>query len=152
MGTEWLLVGRMAIAGVLGFAIGCERELRGKPAGERTFALIAIGTSGMVSLGTMFSTDAVSRIIQGVAAGVGFVGAGLIFRSGGGTVKGLTTAAAVWAVAAIGILCGAGLYLASILSTLAVLLILELQFIPGFSRLDPDRWREAKDQHGSTKG
>jgi putative Mg2+ transporter-C (MgtC) family protein len=152
MDDEWTLIGRMAIAAVLGFAIGFEREVRGKSAGERAFALISLGTSGMVAMGTISSADAESRIVQGVAAGIGFIGAGLIFRDTGGTVKGLTTAAAVWAVAAIGILCGAGYYDASVVATLAVLLILELESVLDLNRLDSNRGRQIEDEQGSKKG
>jgi putative Mg2+ transporter-C (MgtC) family protein len=139
----------MALAAVLGFVIGYERELRRKSAGERTFALIALGTAGIVGLGATLSVDAASRVIQGVAAGIGFIGAGLIFRGSGSAVKGLTTAAAVWAVAAIGTLCGAGLYVPAVVSTLAVIVILELQWIPGLRRLDPSRLLPPDDERDS---
>jgi putative Mg2+ transporter-C (MgtC) family protein len=138
---EWTLVGRMALAAALGFVIGFERELRGKSAGTRTFALIGLGTAGIVALGAELSGSALSRIVQGVAAGIGFIGAGLIFQRERGMVHGLTTAAAVWAAAALGVLCGAGLYVAAIAGTALVLLVLELDEIPGLRRLDAGRLR-----------
>jgi putative Mg2+ transporter-C (MgtC) family protein len=139
---EWTLVGRMALAGFLGYAIGFERELRGKSAGERTFALIGLGTAALVSLGTEFGIDAASRIIQGVAAGIGFLGAGLIFQREQGMVLGLTTAAAVWAVAAVGVLVGAGAYVAAVAGTVLAVFILVLDKLPVIRRLEPRRLRE----------
>jgi putative Mg2+ transporter-C (MgtC) family protein len=139
---EWSLVGRMALAGVLGYAIGFERELRGKSAGERTFALIGLGTAALVSLGTEFGLDAASRVIQGVAAGIGFLGAGLIFQREQGMVLGLTTAAAVWAVAAVGVLVGAGAYVAAIAGTVLAVFILVLDKLPVIRRVEPRRLRE----------
>jgi putative Mg2+ transporter-C (MgtC) family protein len=139
---EWTLVGRMALAAVLGYAIGFERELRGKSAGERTFALIGLGTAALVSLSTEFSPDAVSRVIQGVAAGIGFLGAGLIFQREQGMVLGLTTAAAVWAVAAVGVLVGAGAYIAAVAGTVLAIFILVLDKLPVIHRIEPRRLRE----------
>ncbi len=142
---EWTLVGRMTLAAVLGYAIGFERELRGKSAGERTFALIGLGTAALVALGVQFSNDGASRVIQGVAAGIGFLGAGLIFQQERGTVIGLTTAAAVWAVAAVGVLVGAGAYVAGTLGTLLAIFILVLDRLPMVRRIEPRRLREDKD-------
>jgi putative Mg2+ transporter-C (MgtC) family protein len=139
---EWAVVGRMALAAGLGWAIGFERELRRKSAGTRTFALIGLGTAAMVALGDGISGDAVSRIVQGVAAGIGFIGAGLIFQRRQGIVLGLTTAAAVWAAAAVGVLCGAGHFLAAIAGTALAVLVLELDEIPGLRRLDARRLRD----------
>jgi putative Mg2+ transporter-C (MgtC) family protein len=139
---EWALVGRMALAAVLGYAIGFERELRGKSAGERTFALIGFGTAALVSLSTEFSPAGVSRVIQGVAAGIGFLGAGLIFQREQGMVLGLTTAAAVWAVAAVGVLVGAGAYIAAIAGTVLAIFILVLDKLPVIRRIEPRRLRE----------
>lgn len=141
----------MALAAGLGWVIGFERELRGKSAGSRTFALIGLGTAGIVSLGDEISGDAVSRIIQGVAAGIGFIGAGLIFQREPGSVLGLTTAAAVWAAAAIGVLCGSGDYLTAALGTVLALMVLKLDEIPGVRRLDARRARRDGDE-GSQPG
>jgi putative Mg2+ transporter-C (MgtC) family protein len=136
--SEWTLIGRIALATLLGYVVGYEREYRRKAAGERTFALIALGTAAMVGYAsTSLSPEATSRIIQGVAAGIGFVGAGLIFQRTRRQVRGLTTAAAVWAVAAVAVLCGAGAYGAAIASTSIVLVVLELDRIPGLRRLSP---------------
>jgi putative Mg2+ transporter-C (MgtC) family protein len=146
---EWAAIGRMALAAALGYAIGFERELRGKSAGERTFALIALGTAALVSLGSEFGVAAASRVIQGVAAGIGFIGAGLIFQREQGMVLGLTTAAAVWAVAAVGVLVGAGAYVAAILGTLLAVFILVLDKLPVIRRVEPRRLREEQAEPGT---
>ena len=106
------IVLRLIVAFVCGAVIGLNREVHGKPAGFRTFGLVAIG-SGLVVLvmemeyGT--GADAVSRVIQGVLTGIGFLGAGVIFRrESPNKVAGLTTAAAVWLTAGLGIAAGAG--------------------------------------------
>ena len=107
---------RLVVATVLGAALGLNRELRHKPAGLRTHALVSLGsaltTVVMVELVTASGTngiDSISRVIQGIVAGVGFIGGGVILRRlHEGEVQGLTTAASVWVVAAIGLACGAG--------------------------------------------
>ena len=138
MGVEaqLTLLGRAALAALLGFVIGLEREYRGKSAGERTFALLALAAAAVTGLGSLLlGPDATSRIITGVHAGVGFLGAGLIFRQGMGAVRGLTTAAGAWAATAIGIVAGVGAYLAALLGAAFILLILELDQIPFLRRL-----------------
>lgn len=122
-------VGRAALAALLGMTIGLERETRGKAAGERTFALLALGASTFVSVGVAIFPTSADRIVQGVAAGVGFLGAGVIFRREA-DVEGLTTAAGAWAAAAIGVTVGLGAYLAGVLATVLALLILELDQMP----------------------
>jgi putative Mg2+ transporter-C (MgtC) family protein len=130
------IFGRAALAALLGFAIGLEREYRGKSAGDRTFALLALGAAAIVATGAeLLGPDATSRVIQGVVTGVGFIGGGLIFRSEGGGVRGLTTAAGAWAATGVGILCGAGAYLAAPLTAALIVLILELESIPLLRRV-----------------
>ena len=102
---------RLAAAVGVGALIGLDRELRQKPAGIRTFALVALGSAVFV-LETIDSTrspytDPTSRVIQGIITGVGFLGAGSIMRTAGEeSVRGLTTAASIWLAAAMGIACG----------------------------------------------
>ena len=125
------LVGRVALAAFLGYLIGVERAYRGKDAGDRTFALLALGAAAFVGLGIELSAD---RVIQGVATGVGFLGAGIIFRAEGG-VHGLTTAAASWSAAAVGAMAGAGMYLASPLIAVLTIIVLELHQVELLRRL-----------------
>ena len=101
---------RLAAAVGAGALIGLDRELRRKPAGLRTLALVALGSAVFV-LETIDParayTDATSRVIQGVVTGVGFLGAGSIMRTAGEeSVRGLTTAASIWLAAAMGVACG----------------------------------------------
>jgi len=102
---------RLGAAVGVGALIGLDRELRQKPAGIRTLALVALGSAVFV-LETVDPTrtaytDATSRVIQGVITGVGFLGAGSIMRTvGEESVRGLTTAASIWLAAAMGIACG----------------------------------------------
>src|SRR5678816_4539941 len=99
---------RLGAAVGVGALIGLDRELRQKPAGIRTLALVALGSAVFV-LETIDATrspytDATSRVIQGVITGVGFLGAGSIMRNlGDESVRGLTTAASIWLAAAMGI-------------------------------------------------
>jgi len=102
---------RLGAAVGVGALIGLDRELRQKPAGIRTLALVALGSAVFV-LETIDSgrspyTDPTSRVIQGIITGVGFLGAGSIMRNiGEESVRGLTTAASIWLSAAMGIACG----------------------------------------------
>lgn len=100
---------RLGAAVIVGALIGLDRELRGKPAGFRTVALVSLGSAMFVltGLGTGGTADSTSRAIQGIVTGVGFLGAGTIVRGQTqDSVKGLTTAASVWLAAANGIACG----------------------------------------------
>jgi putative Mg2+ transporter-C (MgtC) family protein len=146
-----VLIGRMALGAFLGYVIGFEREYRGKPAGERTFGLLALGAAAVTGVGTLFFPLSAEKVIAGVVTGVGFLGAGLIFRErqgGQGQVLGLTTAASSWAAAAIGILAGAGTYLAAIAGCVFVLIILEVNRLPLYRKLDPSKVRRDKATGG----
>jgi putative Mg2+ transporter-C (MgtC) family protein len=102
---------RLIVAGAFGAVIGAEREASGKAAGLRTHILVALGAALFVlfpSESGMTSAD-MSRVIQGVATGIGFLGAGTILkRADGEHVIGLTTAASIWVTAAVGLAVGAG--------------------------------------------
>jgi putative Mg2+ transporter-C (MgtC) family protein len=130
------LIGRAALAAALGFAIGLEREWRGKSAGERTFALFAFGTAAVTAGGVLIlDTQGVSRVIQGVLTGVGFLGGGLIFRRSPENIYGLTTAAGSWAATGIGILAGLGAYVAAVAGAAVILLLFQLDLIPKVRRI-----------------
>ena len=114
---------RVLLAGVLGAAVGFDRQRANKPAGLRTHMLVAMGAALFVGAGIMvledFSAgpDAVSldiiRVIAATASGIGFLGAGVIFQSGP-TVQGLTTAAGIWVTAALGLLAGLGMIILAV--------------------------------------
>jgi putative Mg2+ transporter-C (MgtC) family protein len=125
------LLVRLVFAAVAGGVIGWNRHRAGKPAGTGTHALVALGAGLFVAIPVSAGADhidAVSRTIQGVAAGIGFLGAGEIFRDSGpgSRVTGLTSAAALWATAALGIAIVSGPVLQSVGVTALVLLILEI--------------------------
>lgn len=123
---------RLLMATLIGCGIGLDRELRGKSAGMRTHALVALGAALIVIVtirigpGNIEHVDAISRAIQGIIAGVGFLGAGAILKTGteGEMVLGLTTAASIWVVACLGVACGAGQWEVSFIGLLIALLIL----------------------------
>src|SRR5262245_47690958 len=102
---------RLVTAMILGAIIGVQRESTRKPAGLRTHMLVCLGTAGFLTACTSFGmqTDALSRVIQGIATGIGFIGAGSILKlSAEHEIKGLTTAASVWMTAAVGVAVGLG--------------------------------------------
>ncbi|MBM4102569.1 MAG: MgtC/SapB family protein [Planctomycetes bacterium] len=113
------------VALLLGGLIGIEREIHQKPAGLRTNMLICMGAAIFTLIGKhiSISPDAESRVIQGVVTGVGFLGAGVLMHERG-SVHGLTTAATVWLVTAIGIACGARLYGIAITAVIPAIIIL----------------------------
>ena len=109
--TELETIGRLVLATVLGFVIGLEREAAGQSAGERTHALVALGSAAFALLSiTAFPGSDTSRVAAGVVTGLGFLGAGTILKGGDTQVRGLTTAAGMWAVGAIGLAIGSGRY------------------------------------------
>ena len=149
--SQLVLIGRMALGAFLGYVIGFEREYRGKPAGERTFGLLALGAAAVTGVGVLFFPLSAEKVIAGVVTGVGFLGAGLIFRErqgGQGQVLGLTTAASSWAAAAIGVLAGAGVYAAAVAGSVLVLIILEVNRLPLYRKLVPSRFRRNKATRG----
>lgn len=124
--SPWLeMILRLLLATALGAVIGYQRERAGKAAGLRTHILITLGAAlfAIVSIFGFSGAFDPSRVAAGVVAGVGFIGAGVIFRGEEG-VAGLTTAASIWATAAIGLAAGAGLYLVSVIVTLITIGIL----------------------------
>jgi putative Mg2+ transporter-C (MgtC) family protein len=106
---------RLGAALIIGSILGLNRELHGKAAGLRTHALVCLGAAvaALVSIhtptGVMTSDpNAISRIIQGILTGIGFLGAGVILRDPAGHITGLTTAATIWVCAVLGVVCGLG--------------------------------------------
>ena len=132
MTIEFIL--RIFIAGLLGGAIGLEREYRAKEAGFRTHFLVSLGSGLFMILSAHGFSDVVineatrhdvSRIAAQVVSGIGFIGAGcIIFQKH--AVRGLTTAAGLWVAAAIGMAAGAGMYAIALAATLMVIVCLEL--------------------------
>jgi putative Mg2+ transporter-C (MgtC) family protein len=138
---EWHIAARLLVGALLGAAIGVEREASDQPAGLRTHLTVSVGAAlfGVVSTtgfsefvttqrASNYSIDP-TRVASIVVSGIGFIGAGLIFRAGG-AVHNLTTAASVWVVAAIGLSCGVGDFFAAEVTTVIVLLALVALRLP----------------------
>jgi putative Mg2+ transporter-C (MgtC) family protein len=137
-----LVFTHIALAFGLSFVIGFERELRGAPAGDRTFALVGTGAAAVTAVTLVSSPQA----IAGVITGIGFIGAGLVFRGDEGMLKGMTSAATIFAVAAIGIVAGTGRLMLATGVAAIVLIDLELRFIPVLKLLDSRRYARNDDE------
>jgi putative Mg2+ transporter-C (MgtC) family protein len=133
---SWVIIARVFGALIIGAMIGFERTFHGRPAGFRTHALVCIA-SAILMIVTVYQNEWMTavqqeairtdptRMAQGIMTGIGFLGAGVIFKEGL-TVRGLTTAASIWTTAAIGILLGIGFWFAAILGALTTLIVLSL--------------------------
>ena len=124
------LLVRLLLAAILGGLLGLQRESQGKEAGIRTHMLVAAGSALFVFVPIQYGmdSDGVSRVLQGLLAGVGFLCAGTILKlANEEQVRGLTSAAGIWMTAAIGMACGLGREMTAVLSTLFVLGILALE-------------------------
>ena len=124
---------RLGAAVVVGTILGLNRELHGKAAGLRTHALVCLGAAAATIIGCGLpggfapaDPNAVTRVVQGILTGVGFIGAGVILRDPMGHVTGLTTAATIWICAVLGVVCGLGywglLAIAAVLTTILLVL------------------------------
>jgi putative Mg2+ transporter-C (MgtC) family protein len=155
---SWEVVFRLALAAVLGGAIGLERELREREAGLRTHLLVSLGSAlftivsaygfhSFVTSGSSAVRTDPTRIAAQIVTGIGFLGAGAIIRQGL-SVRGLTTAATLWVVAAIGLASGAGYYSAAAATTVLVIISLwPLRILAHrlFLRFRPERERLVVD-------
>ncbi len=130
-GPEQIVL-RLGAATLIGCLLGLDRELRDKPAGMRTHGLVCLG-SALLTLASLEITftgerldgDAALRAVQGLMAGIGFLGGGVILRDSSRTsVQGLTTAASIWVTACLGIACGMGLWLTTLTAVGLTLLVL----------------------------
>ncbi len=140
---------RLVAAALLGALVGIQRESTRKPAGLRTHMLVSLATAAFViscsSVG--MSSDGLSRVIQGIVTGIGFIGAGSILKlSEQHEIRGLTTAASVWMTAAIGITVGLGSLGIAIMVTILALIILALE---GLERRVEDK--QVSNDRGPTK-
>ena len=127
-----VVLARLGAAAAIGGIIGLNREIHDKPAGLRTLSLVGLGAAlatllsiEVTTAGKVADMGAVTRVIQGVLTGIGFLGAGVIFRgSDDKKVTGLTTAATIWVVACLGMACGAGRWRSAIAATSIAMAIL----------------------------
>ncbi|MFA6186974.1 MAG: MgtC/SapB family protein [Phycisphaerae bacterium] len=125
MEANWQNILSLAISAILGSIIGYERHIHDKPAGVRTNALICLGSCVFTIISTNLSGSDSGRIAAQIVTGIGFLGAGAIIQSGG-SVHGLTTAASIWIVAAIGMACGAKMYFIALIAAAITLIVLLL--------------------------
>jgi putative Mg2+ transporter-C (MgtC) family protein len=125
-----MIMTRLFVAIILGGIPGIEREVHGRWAGFRTHMMVSIAAAVFVLLGIEVTAEdpaQMTRVIQGVATGIGFLGAGTILKlSDKVEVKGLTTASSIWLAAAVGTAAGLGLYLVAVLATVVSLVVLAL--------------------------
>jgi len=140
---------RLVAALVCGAVIGLNREFHRKPAGFRTFALVSLGSAIVViAMEDRGGPDAISRVVQGILTGIGFLGAGVIFRREAfNKVSGLTTAAAIWLTAGLGIAAGLGQYHVTLAGTVIGLLM--LLFGGPFERLITGRRKKDEPEPGN---
>ncbi len=124
LGSQLYVVARLVLAAILGALIGLEREIHEHPAGMRTHLLVSLGSAGFTVLSIeAFPGGDTGRVAAQIVTGVGFLGAGAILKEGA-TIRGLTTAASLWAVAAVGMATGAGAWAVALTATVIVILSL----------------------------
>lgn len=144
-GTTTVILARVVCAAVLGGIIGWEREAKGRAAGLKTHMLVSIGAALFVLAPTLAGIDGgdMTRVMQGIVQGIGFLGAGAILRSERGTrVEGLTTAASVWMTAAIGMAAGMGQEMVAVVVTLMALVVVGV-----LPKLEKQKEEAAVEQH-----
>lgn len=134
------LLGRVGLGALLGFLLGWEREVRGHPAGSRTFAIVSAASAALSAVALDAFPATAEKLIAGIVTGIGFIGAGIVLRDPSGHVKGLTTAAAIWAVASVGIIAGAARFVLAVGTAAVFLVILELPSLPLLRIIDAQRW------------
>jgi len=138
--VPWFIdVGRVFLAALLGALIGWERERRGREAGIRTYMATALGACAFGLISGAIGDQ--GRISAGIVTGIGFIGAGIILRDTG-KVTGLTTAATLWASAAVGLSAAYGIYHLAAITALLILGVLELHRMPGWARFSHRARRE----------
>lgn len=137
LNRELELAARLVISLVLGAVIGFEREMDRQPAGFRTHSLVALGSALFTIVSAYGFADAAldpTRIAAQIVSGIGFIGAGTILHHRG-SIRGLTTAASLWSVAAVGMAAGAGMLLIAVIGTVLIVVVLAaLEGVEGFAR------------------
>lgn len=137
-GTLTVIVVRLLTAAVLGGLLGLEREHKRRAAGFRTHILVSVGSALFVLAPLMAGVDTadVTRVMQGIVSGIGFLGAGAIIKMDqGNRVEGVTTAAGIWMTSAIGMSAGMGMEIVALVTTLVALMVLGL--IPKLTGSEP---------------
>ena len=124
--AEMIVIVRLLLAVVLGILVGVEREISHKPAGLRTHALVSLGACLFTVISIYYFNMDPARVAAGIVAGIGFIGGGSIIATKG-QVQGITTAASLWCVAAIGLAVGVGAYVLAVVSSALVFGVLWLR-------------------------
>ncbi len=143
---EIIMVAQLFIALLLGAFIGLEREVHGNSAGIRTYAAVTLGAALFTLIG-IHATDvtAASRIVANIVTGIGFLGAGIIYKdSNKGLTFGLTTASTIWATAAVGVAVAYNMYLIAVSATVAIYFLLALHHFKWYNKLK-NRWSNSED-------
>ena len=145
---------RLLAATVLGGLIGVQRESTRKPAGLRTHVLVTLATAAFVTVcAGLMSSDGLSRVIQGIVTGIGFIGAGSILKlDQQHEIKGLTTAASVWMTAAIGVTVGLGSLGIALMITVLALIVLSLARLERSIEDRAHHHHDTKESSESKKG
>jgi putative Mg2+ transporter-C (MgtC) family protein len=137
-GNEIPFAIRLGVCLLLGMIVGVERELRNKPAGISTNCLVMAGACLFTFVSIAVDPNSPARIAAQVVSGVGFLGAGMILKSEHNKVKNLTTAAAVWFAAAIGMVIGMGWYLVAVLATVYSVVVPRIPHVKTWLKADLD--------------
>lgn len=143
LGTLTVIVTRLMTAAVLAALLGIDRERKGRAAGLKTHILVSVGSALFVLAPLMagVAMAEVTRVMQGIVSGIGFLGAGAILKLDKSTrIEGLTTAAGIWATSAIGMAAGMGLELVALATTIVALLVVGV--LPKFMRSDETHDKE----------
>lgn len=130
---------RSGLAALLGLLIGWERRAIGSPVRARIIALVAMTTTALTAISMQLSVSDLSRVLAGLLTGIGFIGAGVVMRDDKGEVRGLTTAAGLWAITAVAIAIGVGLVGLGLLLALLVYVIIAWGDWPLIARLRQQR-------------
>lgn len=118
------ILGRAVLAALLGFAIGWERRATGSPVRARVIALVAMTSAALTAICFELKVPDVSRVMAGLLSGIGFLGAGVVMRNNSGEVRGLMTAAALWAMTVVAITIGAGFITLGVLLGFSVYVVI----------------------------
>jgi putative Mg2+ transporter-C (MgtC) family protein len=139
METSWVDSAHLVVAVALTYLLGFERDVRGAPTGDRVFALVGAG-AGVIGI---LAEHGAPNALAGAITGIGFIGGGLVFRQASGSqqvVRGITTAAAIFAATAIGAAAGEGRLIIATAATALALFVLEIRHMRWLRLLDGRRW------------
>ena len=146
--TELVFSSKLFLALLLGAIVGYERERDGKDAGLRTYASICLGACIFMIIASHLTQDnsAIARVMTGVVTGIGFIGAGIIFKDAENKPKGLTTASTIWCTASIGIAVGLNMFVIAIVATILLFFLLELAHYKWYKK-----WKNKIKEDADTK-